>query len=435
MRDPVALPDHHDGAMWLHRARCAIGPRKNPLASIRVVDGLLTHVVVDGLLPSGLEQTHVDLDGFLVLPGFINAHDHLQFSLFPKLANPPYRNYIDWGEDIHLTFPDVIAKHKSVSKDIRLWWGGIRNLLCGVTTVCHHDAQWPELQKQEFPVKVMQNFGWAHSLILGGDLVKARSATPPGSVFVMHACEGIDDRSREELFELDRLGLLDANTILVHGLAIDHSGIALIQQRRASLIMCPSSNQFLFEELPKITTFEANGNICVGSDSPLTATGDLLDEIRFAMTYCKVTPDLAYRMLTEAPAAILRLREGEGTIRASGPADLIALRDTGQDAADRLHTLSLADVEFVMIRGRVQLASPEILERLSVPLRQGLEPLWINGTIRWLRAPVNELLRNTEAILGSGEVRLGGKPIRRVIWAEAEDRNGAAKQTCLSASI
>jgi hypothetical protein len=44
-------------------------------------------------------------------------------------------------------------------------------------------------------------------------------------------------------------------------------------------------------------------------------------------------------------------------------------------------------------------------------------------------------LRNTEAILGSGEVRLGGKPIRRVIWAEAEDRNGAAKQTCLSASI
>ena len=292
MRDPVALPDHHDGAMWLHGARCAIGPRKNPLASIRVVGGLLTHVVVDGLLPSGLEQTHVDLDGFLVLPGFINAHDHLQFSLFPKLANPPYRNYIDWGEDIHLTFPDVIAKHKSVSKDIRLWWGGIRNLLCGVTTVCHHDAQWPELHKQEFPVKVMRKFGWAHSLILGGDLVKARSATPPGSVFVMHACEGIDDRSREELFELDRLGLLDANTILVHGLAIDHSGIALIQQRRASLIMCPSSNQFLFEELPKITTFEANGNICVGSDSPLTATGDLLDEIRFAMTYCKVTPDL-----------------------------------------------------------------------------------------------------------------------------------------------
>ena len=131
-------------------------------------------------------------------------------------------------------------------------------------------------------------------------------------------------------------------------------------------------------------------------------------------------------MLTKAPAAILRLREGEGTIRASGPADLIALRDTGQDAADRLLTLSLTDVEFVMIRGRVQLASSAILERLSIPMRQGLEPLWIDGTIRWLRAPVNELLRKTEAILGSGEVRLGGKPIRRVQSVEAEDHYGAA---------
>ena len=425
MRDPVALPNHHDGAMWLHGARCAIGPRKNPLASIRVVGGRLTHVIADGLPPStlGREHTHVDLDGFLVLPGFINAHDHLQFSLFPKLANPPYRNYVDWGEDIHLTFSDVIAKHKSVSKAVRLWWGGIRNLLCGVTTVCHHDAQWPELQKQEFPVKVMKQFGWAHSIVLGGDILKARSATPPGSAFVMHACEGIDDRAREELFELDRLGLLDADTVLVHGLAIDESGIALIQQRRASLIVCPSSNQFLFEDLPKITLLKTIENVCVGSDSPLTATGDLLDEIRFAITYCNVAPDLAYHMLTDAPAVVLRLRDGEGAIRVSGPADLVAIRDTGHDAADRLPTLSLTDVEFVMIQGRIQLASSAILERLSVPMRQGLEPLWIDDTIRWLRAPVNELLRDAEATLGSGEVRLGGKPIRGV---RAADRYGAA---------
>ncbi len=426
MRDPVALPNPYDGAIWLHGARCAIGPRENPPASIEVAGGRLTQVVVDGPPPSERDQTQIDLDGFLVLPGFINAHDHLQFSLFPKLANPPYRNYIDWGEDIHVTFPDVIAKHKSVSKDVRLWWGGIRNLLCGVTTVCHHDAQWPELQKEEFPVKVMQKFGWAHSLTLGGDVLKARSATPPGCVFVMHACEGIDDRSREELFELDRLGLLDADTVLVHGLAIDQAGIALMQRRRASLIVCPSSNQFLFECLPKITTLKTIGNICVGSDSPLTGTGDLLDEIRFAMTHCKLTSDLAYHLLTEAPAGILRFQEGEGTIRASGPADLIALRDTGQDAADRLLTLSLTDVEFVMIRGRVQLASSAILERLSIPMRQGLEPLWIDGTIRWLRAPVNELLQSAEAILGSGEVRLGGKPIRRVQSVEAEDHYGAA---------
>ncbi|MEI9979834.1 MAG: amidohydrolase family protein [Edaphobacter sp.] len=242
----------------------------------------------------------------------------------------------------------------------------------------------------------------------------------------MHACEGIDGRARKELFDLDRLGLLDAYTVLVHGLAIDETGVALMRQRRASLIMCPSSNQFLFRTLPKIALLSTIENLCIGSDSPLTATGDLLDEIRFAIAYCNIDPDVAYRMLTEAPAAILRLREGEGAIEASCPADLIAIRDTGHDAADRLRTLSLADVEFVMIRGHVQLASEAILERLPVPMQRGLEPLWIDGTTRWLRAPVNQLLQSAEAILGSGEVRLGGKPIRRVEWAEDEARYGAA---------
>ncbi len=65
-----------------------------------------------------------------------------------------------------------------------------------------------------------------------------------------------------------------------------------------------------------------------------------------------------------------------------------------------------------MIGGRVQLASEAILERLPLSAIQGLEPLWIDGTIRWLRAPVKELLRKTEEVLGKGEVRLAGKTVR-----------------------
>ena len=121
---------------------------------------------------------------------------------------------------------------------------------------------------------------------------------------------------------------------------------------------------------------------------------------------------LAYRMVTEAPAAILRLEGGEGAIKVSGVGDLVAVRDTDQDAADRLRTLSMTDVEFVMIEGRVQLASETILERLPPPARDGLEPLWIDGAIRWLRAPVKELLRTTEEVLGAGEVQLGSRRVR-----------------------
>jgi Amidohydrolase family len=409
--------------MVLRGARCAIGPRECLEVSIEVVS---SHI---SCIPSNPSYGHsstedrsvIDLNGFLILPGLINAHDHLEFALFPRLANPPYKNYIEWGIDIHNTCSDIIATHRSVPKNLRIWWGGIRNLLCGVTTVGHHNPFQSEFRRGDFPVRVIQEYGWAHSVALGGDLRAARRATQETHPFIVHACEGVDDQARDELLELDRMELLDARTVLVHGLAIGRDGVALMRERGASLIVCPSSNHFLFGRIPDISLLSEIENLTLGNDSPLTAEGDLLDEIRFAIRFCNIPPQVAYRMVTEAPAAILRTRGEEGFIRVSGIADLIAVQDTGDDASERLKTLSLVDIEFVMLGGQVQLASKGVLERLPSQVRQGLEPLSIDGTIRWLRAPVKELLRQTEEVLGVGQVRLGGKLITIPLWAETED--------------
>jgi len=407
-------PEDHE-AMLLHGIRYAVEPHESVQGFIEISGGRLTRILHHRVpsfttVSSGID---INLNGFLVMPGLINAHDHLQFALYPKLGNPPYRNYIEWGEDIHATLAEVIAKHKSVPRDLRLWWGGIRNLLCGVTTVCHHDPLWPELQRNDFPVRVVQQYGWAHSPMLGGDLRKAHSSTPDRRAFIVHACEGVDDLARQEIFELDRRGVLDRSTVLVHGLALDEAGVALMRERQASLIVCPSSNQFLFGRMPDMELLGTIQNVAMGTDSPLTAAGDLLEEIRFAIESCGIAPDQAYRMTTKTPGTILRLEDGAGVLGISGPADLIAVRDTGEDAVERLRTLSMTDIEFVVIRGHVQLASEAVWKLLPLQVKRGLEPLWIEGSVRWLRAPVRELLRKTEAVLGFGEVRLGGRLIRR----------------------
>jgi cytosine/adenosine deaminase-related metal-dependent hydrolase len=411
-RDNAEIEDGHLIAkrqFVIRGARYATGPGTTSRASIQITNDRVTRIAEPSpaLPESAPESADINLDGFLILPGFVNAHDHLQFALFPRMGNPPYRNYIDWGEDIHRNFPEVIAKHHAVSKADRLWWGGIRNLLCGVTTVGHHNALWPELRREDFPVRVVQDYGWAHSLALGGDIRQARAATPVGRPFIVHACEGVDEQSREELWALERLGVLDSSTVLVHGLNIDRDGVALIRSRRASLIVCPSSNEFLFGTAPDLSLLDKIGKIALGSDSPLTANGDLLDEIRFAMRFCGISAASAYRMVTTAPPEILRLENAEGSIKESGLADLVAVRDTGQFPAERVETLSLNDVELVMIAGRVQLASESMLERLPSAAKHGLEPLSIDGSVRWLRAPIKTLLHRAEEVLGIDEVRFG----------------------------
>jgi cytosine/adenosine deaminase-related metal-dependent hydrolase len=405
---------NEDERIVIHGARLARGPWEAVHASIRIVAGRINRIETDPFpaISAASKVETIDLGGFMVMPGLINAHDHLGFALFPRIGDPPYRNYIDWGEDIHDQFPDVIAGYRAVPKNTRLWWSGIRNLLCGVTTVCHHDPLWPELSRVDFPVRVLRHNAWAHSLAFGGDLSMKCAATPKGRAFILHACEGVDELARKELWELDRLGVLNSNTILVHGLAIDPEGVALMIQRQASLIICPSSNYFLFGKLPDITQLSLIGRVALGSDSPLTATGDLLDEIRFAIDRCGILPDQAYRMVTTIPAEILQLTGSEGAIEESGVGDLIAIRDTGSDPAERLRTLSMRDIEFVMIGGRVQLASEALIDRLPRSEQRGLEPLSIGEMTRWLRAPVIDLLRNTEEVLGTDAVRLGDRPLR-----------------------
>lgn len=401
------------GELWIRSARCATGPQQCAEVLVTIRGGRIHRMLrpSDSAQNPGLGSLQIDLTGFLLLPGLINAHDHLEFALFPRLASRAYRNYIEWGEDIHTKYPELIAVHRMVPKEVRVWWGGIRNLLCGVTTVSHHNPLHPEMLRDDFPVRVVRNYGWAHSPGLGGDLCKARADTPEGAPFIVHACEGTDDMAREEIWDLERKQLLDEQAVLVHGLALDASSAMHLNNRGCSLIVCPSSNQFLFGVLPDLSLVSAIGNLALGSDSPLTAVGDLLDEIRFAVEFCNVAPHVAWRMVTTAPATVLRLSQGEGHLQEGGVADFIAVKDSGQPPGERLTTITIHDVELVVIGGRVQLASELILGRIPPSMRQGLQSLCVDGCIRWLRAPIADLLRRAEDVLVSGQLRLGARSI------------------------
>ena len=46
------------------------------------------------------EDATLDASDFRMYPALWNAHEHLDFNLFPRLGNPPYANAYEWGLEI-----------------------------------------------------------------------------------------------------------------------------------------------------------------------------------------------------------------------------------------------------------------------------------------------------------------------------------------------
>jgi cytosine/adenosine deaminase-related metal-dependent hydrolase/SAM-dependent methyltransferase len=408
------VPIERDSAIGsIRNAHISIGPQERVSATLSLASSHIESVgVATGSASTSVgSQAVLDLTGFLLFPGLVNAHDHLEFALFPRLGDGEYRNSVEWAEDIHRTETAAIAMHRQVPKEVRLWWGGIRNLLCGASTVSHHNPYDASVFDKDFAVRVLRDYGWAHSLAMDSDVAQKRKKAPAGLPFVIHLGEGIDKRSEGEIGELQRLGALDEDTVIVHGLGLDKTGRALLRESGAGLIWCPSSNVFLFGRTLPASVIESMARVALGSDSPLTAVGDLLDEVRFARDATSLDLDALYHLVTRRAGELLRLREGQGSLRPGNIADIVAVRDFGRLPAETLTNLSYRDVEFVLVGGRVHLASDEIFQRLPETARVGLQLLVVEDTPRWVRAPLKQLFRETEPHLPEG-IFLGGKRVR-----------------------
>src|SRR5262245_44419336 len=193
-------------------------------SSIRFAERVLS---VDEL--PGADDSVIDLKGAFVFPGLINAHDHLELNHYgPLKCRDRYKNATAWIDDLRPALQNDarIRRNSAYPLRDRLFIGGLKNLLAGVTTVAHHNPVYKEL-KNSFPVRLVKAFRWAHSLALqgkpvgahgeaGGSVADECRSTPAGVPFIVHAAEGVDETAADEVTQLEMRDCLRPGTVLVH---------------------------------------------------------------------------------------------------------------------------------------------------------------------------------------------------------------------------
>jgi cytosine/adenosine deaminase-related metal-dependent hydrolase len=322
----------------------------------------------------------VDLAGAYVLPGLVNAHDHLELNHYgPLKPRASYAHADDWIDDLRPRLRDDagIREKSRYRLGDRLLAGAVKNLLAGVTTVAHHNPVYREIGRR-FPLRVLARFRWAHSFSMehspvgangepGGSVSLRCAATPAGWPFVVHLGEGVDERARCELERFADLGCFRANTVVVHGVAHTRETWRRAIDAGTSLVWCPASNEFLFGRTVALDAlFEAApasaDSVCLGSDSRLTGERDLLDEIRRARACVPLADGLLLRMVTTGAARILRLPDA-GRLAPGGPADLIVVPAPTGPASDPEAALLAArrrDLRLVVVGGSPRVAATEM---------------------------------------------------------------------------
>ena len=257
----------------------------------------------------------VDLEGYTLFPGLVNAHDHLELNHFPRTKfREVYNNAHQWGEDVNARLNDEPFKTlRSYPLWDRVFIGGLKNLLCGATTVVHHGPPHKPMYRKDFPVRVLKNYGWVHSLHFNTEeeIIRSYKNTPKDVPWFIHLAEGTDEIAAGEYQRLKKLGCVGSNTVIVHGIGMTHSDVRDAMFQCRGLICCPSTNQYL---LHKISGQESDSHhdwfwtsdVALGSDSRLTGSGDLLDEMKFALQNGFTTDD-ASNLIGFAPTSALYL--------------------------------------------------------------------------------------------------------------------------------
>jgi 5-methylthioadenosine/S-adenosylhomocysteine deaminase len=169
-----------------------------------------------------------------------------------------------------------------------------------------------------------------------------------GTLLQTHACfsysthdSSVARTGLAEIERLESLGVIDERMLIVHSGWLEPQEVAILAQRKPSLVCAPSSSlhngygNFLFGKLPELMALGIN--VAVGSDHASSGIVDMAQEVRLACCCYKETrinprvmpPETGLEMATINGAKAALMSDRIGSIEVGKEADIV-LFDTNR---------------------------------------------------------------------------------------------------------
>ena len=312
---------------------------------VSILDGKI-NTVNAGLIKGQGNSNIINFKDALAFPGLFNAHDHLEFNLFPRLSSKIYRDYLEWGNDIHRLYSIEINTTLNIPIDLRMKFGMIKNLFNGITSVIHHGSN--SIRKSDQIINVFGSYNYLHSVSLEKNWrikLNMRSNKLP---FIIHLGEGSGETIENEINKLFKWNLFKRKIIAVHGISIN----ANLADKLAALIWCPDSNLFLYKKTANIIELKNKIPILFGSDSNLTSDPNFWNHIRIARQFNALNDEELINSMTSLPGELLNVK-GIGKIKNGYQADIVVVKKKSENNYDAFFNINPEDILLIIREGKV----------------------------------------------------------------------------------
>jgi hypothetical protein len=361
----------------------------------------------------------------IILPGFIDLHNHLTWNILPRwLPGRTFNNRYEWQDnaeyDRKLVTPHGIAMNSAACES--QIYAEIKAMAGGATSVVGS-----LLPTKDHPEYTACSTGLTRNLDLASGLPftspaaddpceKAAGSYQPlldvvdNEVFplelpharmdflvcelgtgglrslIVHLSEGAvnDSSAHREFLMLDRAGLLRPGLVLIHGTALREPDFKVMRDKQVGLVWSPRSNDELYGSTTNLAAArEFSVPVAIAPDWSPSGSAGMIQEIGYAARRYPIhSADELIAMATSVAAKIARIDDHIGSLAPNKLADLVVINakvdPNSPVPLGSVTRTTPADIVLVVVGGQPLYGDPVVLAQL-LPSGAKLEPMTVCG--------------------------------------------------------